>query len=230
MVEAGYPDGRDAVTGKPLVLNYDFNRVVTPEFKAENDWLAKQFAKLGVQLEVRATDYNQFQEKLQKGKHQIYWWGWFADYPDAENFLFLLYGPNAKSLHQGENSSNYQSAEFDRRFKALIRLDDGPEKQRLMDEMLAIVREDAPWAFGYFPWVGYAYQSWLHNGKPTIMIRDLARYYRIDPASRQAKLEAWNAPVRWPLLLGLFALLILVALAWRSARAQALRTARKAAA
>ena len=101
LAEAGYPDGRDAVTGRPLVLNYDFQRAVTPELKAENDWMVKQFAKLGVQLEVRATDYNQFQDKMLKGKHQIFWCGWLADYPDAENFLFLLYGPNAQVEARG---------------------------------------------------------------------------------------------------------------------------------
>lgn len=228
MVEAGYPDGRDAVTGKPLVINYDFNKIVTPEAKAENDWLAKQFAKLGVQLEVRATDYNQFQEKLVKGKHQMFFWGWFGDYPDAENFLFLLYGPNAKSVHQGENTVNYQNAAYDERFQRLIRLPDGPEKQRLMDEMLTILRTDAPWSFGYFPYVGYAYQSWVHNGKPSIMIRDMARYYRLDPAERVAKLAQWNAPVLWPLALIALGLLAAVLWAWRSARATAQRTGRRA--
>ena len=60
--------------------------------------MVRQFAKLGIQLEVRATDNNQFQDKVRKGKHQVFWTGWLADYPDAENFLFLLYGPNAKSV------------------------------------------------------------------------------------------------------------------------------------
>ena len=55
--------------------------------------MVKQFAKIGIQLEIRATDFNQFQDKTLKGKHQIFWAGWLADYPDAENFLFLLYGP-----------------------------------------------------------------------------------------------------------------------------------------
>ena len=58
MEEAGYPGGRDAKTGQPLVLNYDYQRVPTPELRAEIDWVIKQFAKLGIQLELRATDYN----------------------------------------------------------------------------------------------------------------------------------------------------------------------------
>ena len=52
---------------QPLVLNYDYQRALTPELKAEVEWMVKQFAKIGVQLEFRATDYNRFQEKAEKG-------------------------------------------------------------------------------------------------------------------------------------------------------------------
>lgn len=201
LAEAGYPQGREAKTGKPLVLNYDFQRTVTPEAKAENDWMIKQFAKIGVQLEVRATDYNQFQEKVLKGKHQIFWWGWFADYPDAENFLFLLYGPNSKSKHEGENAANYDNPAYDRLYRRLQTLEDGPEKQRVMDEMLQIVRDDSPWAWGYWSFSGLAFQSWVYNGKPGVVIRDVARYYRVDAAERTRKIAEWNHPIWWPLAL-----------------------------
>ena len=201
LAEAGYPDGRDAKTGQPLVLNYDYQKVVTPEGKVENDWMVRQFAKLGIQLEIRATDYNQFQDKVLKGKHQIYWWGWLADYPDAENFLFLLYGPNSKSVSQGENTSNYQNPEYDKLYRELKTLDDGPRKQEVIDKMVAILQNDAPWSFGYFPWGGLAFQQWVYNGKPSILIRDMAKYYRVDPALRVAKQAEWNKPVWWPMVL-----------------------------
>ena len=119
MVEAGYPNGRDARTGRPLVLNYDFYALPTPERKVEIDWVVRQFAKLDIQLEVRATDNNQFQDKVRKGKHQIFWTGWNADYPDAENFLILFYGPNGKSRSDGENDSNYSNPEYDRLFEQM---------------------------------------------------------------------------------------------------------------
>ena len=142
LAEAGYPDGRDAKTGQPLVLNYDYQRALTPELKAEVEWMVKQFAKLGVQLELRATDYNRFQDKADKGSLQIFWWGWFADYPDAENFLFLLYGPNSQALTQGNgnNTANYQNAEFDKLFEELRYLDDVPRKQQVVDQMVQIMQ------------------------------------------------------------------------------------------
>jgi len=218
IAEAGFPDGRDAETGRPLVLNYDFQRAPTPEIKAELDWTIRQFAKLGVQLEIRATDFNQYQEKTLRGKHQIFFGGWVADYPDAENFLFLLYGPNAKSKHEGENVANYESPAFDKRFKQLQLLDDGPAKQKVIDEMVAIVREDAPWMFGYHPYAAGAYAPWVFNGKPGVMGRDMVRYHRIDPAMRAARQHEWNRPVWWPLVLAAAGAVAVAVLAWRAWR------------
>jgi ABC-type transport system substrate-binding protein len=226
MAEAGYPGGRDEKTGRPLVLSYDYQRTPTPEIKAELDWMVKQFAKLGATLEIRATDYNQFQEKMRKGKQQIFWWGWFADYPDAENFLFLLYGPNSKAKVDGENAANYANPEYDKRFEQLRFLEDGPQKQKLVDEMMAIVREDSPWAWGFFPYAQGAFQPWLYNGKPGVMVRDMARYYRVDPAQRTELQAQWNHPQWWPLLLMAAALVGLVAIGVRIHRRRERSTAR----
>ena len=201
MAEAGYPSGRDGQTGKPLVLNYDFYAAPTPERKPEIDWVVRQFAKIDIQLEVRATDNNQFQDKVRKGKYQVFWLGWNADYPDAENFLFLLYGPTGKTKFDGENTANYASPEYDRLYAQMKTLEDGPQKQKLIDDMVRLAREDAPWTMGFFPYASAAAQQWVHNFKPAILIRDHGRYLRLDVQQRLASHKAWNQPVWWPLLL-----------------------------
>jgi ABC-type transport system substrate-binding protein len=200
MVEAGYPNGRDATTGRPLVINYDYYAPPTPERKPEIDWVVRQFAKLDIQLEVRATDNNQFQDKVRKGKHQVFWSGWNADYPDAENFLFLFYGPNAKSVSDGENTANYQNPEYDRLFAQLKTMDDGPAKQKVIDEMVQILRRDVPWSFGFFPYASAAVHGWVSNSKPAILIRDHGRYVRLDVPRRVASVAAWNRPIWWPMV------------------------------
>ncbi|MDP9128851.1 MAG: ABC transporter substrate-binding protein, partial [Candidatus Binatota bacterium] len=218
LVEAGYPDGRDAQTGQPLVLNYDYQRALTPELKAEVEWMVKQFAKIGVQLELRATDYNRFQDKADKGSLQIFWWGWQADYPDAENFLFLLYGPNSQALTQGNgnNTANYQSPEFDKLFEEMKYLDDGPRKQQVMDQMVAITQQDAPWAFGYNPYAGSVHHQWLGNVKPGPLVMDRLMYMKIDPTLRTAKIAEWNHPIWWPIVLIALALMAAVIPAFRT--------------
>ncbi len=214
MVEAGYPSGRDAQNGRPLVINYDYYAPPTPERKPEIDWVVRQFAKIDIQLEVRATDNNQFQDKVRKGKHQVFWLGWNADYPDAENFLFLLYGPNSKSVSDGENTANYQNPVYDKLFEKLKTLDDGPEKQAVIDQMVKIAQQDAPWSFGFYPWASTAVQSWVKNSKPAILIRDHGRYLRLDTQARVASVAAWNKPMWWPLVV----LLVLAAAAALLAR------------
>ena len=187
--------------------------------------MRRQLRALNVELEVRATDYNRFQEKMSRGSTQMFMWGWVADYPDAENFLFLLYGPNAKAAKGGENASNYENPEFDRLFEQMRFLDDGPEKDAIIHKMTAIVQADMPWMFGYFPKSGGAYQAWVRNAKPTQMVRNTLQYYRIEPGLRVASIQAWNHPVWWPLwLLGA---LVLVALypAYRVLRRRERQTA-----
>jgi ABC-type transport system substrate-binding protein len=210
LAEAGYPDGRDEKTGRPLVVNYDYFAPPTPERKPEIDWVVRQFAKINIQLEVRATDNNQFQDKVRKGKHQVFWLGWLADYPDAENFMFLLYGPNGKTCCDGENTGNYANAEYDRLFTQMKLLDDGPKKQAVIDQMVKIVQDDAAWSFGYFPYSSAAVQGWVHNSKPAVLVRDPGRYLRIDVPQRVSMLREWNKPVWWPLVA--FGVLALAAL------------------
>jgi ABC-type transport system substrate-binding protein len=219
LAEAGYPGGRHAQTGQPLVLNFDYSSSAAGS-KSMLDWYTKQFAKIGVQLEIRATDYNRFQEKMNKGTVQLFTWGWLADYPDAENFLFMLYSGNAKAMTQGngENAANYSSPAFDRLFERMKFLEDGPEKQHLIDQMIEITQQDAVWSFGYFSKSAAAYHQWIGNGKATQLIRNNIAHLNLDVALRAQKISEWNKPVWWPLplLLGLFLLLLLPAgLAWR---------------
>ena len=204
--EAGYPDGRDAKTGAPLILHFD--SAAGMGSNATLDWMRRQLGELNIELEIRATDYNRFQDKMRQGSAQMFMWGWVADYPDAENFLFLLYGPNAKASKGGENASNYQNPEFDRLFEQMRFLDDGPLKEDVVHKMVAIVQADAPWMFGYFPKSGGAYQPWVSNAKPTQMVRNTLQYYRIDPSARVQKIKEWNPAVWWPLWL-LLALVVL---------------------
>ena len=217
LAEAGYPDGRDAKTGAPLVLYFD-TAATGPDAKSRLDWMVKQFAKLNIQLVVRSTDYNRFQDKMRRGNAQIFEWGWNADYPDPENFLFLLYGPNSKVGKNGENAANYQNPRFDALFDQMKYLDNTPERLTLIKQMVTIARDDSPWIFGFFPKAFSLRQAWVAPAKPNVIANNTLKYRKIDPALRQQLRDKWNRPVLWPLLvvLGLLMVLLLPAvLAWQ---------------
>jgi oligopeptide transport system substrate-binding protein len=198
LAEAGYPDGRDATTGRPLLLFFD-TAAAGPEDRANLEWMRKQFQKLNIELVVRATDYNRFQDKMRRGNAQIFGWGWNADYPDPENFLFLLYGPNKKVESDGENAVNYDNPEFNRLFERMQNMDNGPERARLIEQMIDIVRRDAPWVWGFHPKQFVLSQGWYHNSKPNLMANNTLKYVRLDAAERERLREQWNKPVLWPL-------------------------------
>lgn len=200
LAEAGYPNGRDAQTGQPLLVHLD-TTVGGVDGKSRLDWYAKQFEKLGVQLVIRATDWNRFQDKLRKGAVQLYFLGWNADYPDPENFLFLLHGAQSKVNHSGQNASNYVNPEFDRLFERMKHMANTPERQAIIDRMVEIARHDAPWVWSMFPKDYTLHHAWVHNRKPNQMANNSLKYQRIDPALREQMRREWNQPVVWPALL-----------------------------
>jgi ABC-type transport system substrate-binding protein len=204
MQEAGYAGGRDSASGRPLVLYFEaLSR--GPDDKARLTWIRKQFEKLGIQLVVRATDYNRFREKMLKGTGQIFMWGWNADYPDPENFLFLLYGPNSKVEGQGENASNYHSPEFDALFRRMKDMENSDARRAIIEEMIAIARRDAPWSWGFHPKNFELHHAWLRNVKPNLMANNTLKYERIEPVFRAEQRARWNRPVVWPLVVLLVA-------------------------
>jgi ABC-type transport system substrate-binding protein len=198
--EAGYPHGIDAETGKPLTLFLD-TTLVGPEAKSRADWFTKQLRKIDVQLVVRATDLNRYQEKLRNGTAQLYILGWNADYPDPENFMFLLHGPQSRARGSGENASNYTSPEFDSLFEQMRNMHNSPRRQEIIDRMVKVVQRDAPWAFGFHPADYNLAHGWVHNIKPNTMANNELKYQRIDPTLRERRRDQWNTPVLAPLLI-----------------------------
>jgi ABC-type transport system substrate-binding protein len=206
LAQAGYPNGRDARTGQPLVLYLDtVGR--GPGDKPRFDWWRRQFARISVQLEIRDTDWNRFQEKIRKASQQLYILGWNADYPDPENFMFLLHGAQSRAKSQGENTSNYVNPEFDRLFERMKVMPNTPERQAIIDRMVEIYRRDAPWVGGFHPLSYGLSHSWMMNGKPNNMARNNLKYVRVDVERRAALRREWNQPILWPAIL-ILALLV----------------------
>lgn len=199
LAESGYPNGVDSKTGKPLVLYYDAVQSGGPDTKAQLEWMRKQFLKLGIDLVVRTTQYNRFQDKVRTGDVQLFFWGWNADYPDPENFLFLLYGPNGKVKFGGENPANYDSPEYNKLYEKMRYLPDGEERAMVLEQMLTTIREDAPWVWGMHPKSYALSHQWLYPSKPNAMSHNNVKYIKINPALRAEKRVEWNKAHWWPL-------------------------------
>lgn len=214
--EAGYPGGRKE-NGEPLSIYFD-SLDSGPDSQSMLNWYRKQFSKLGINLVIRSSDYNRFQDKVRNAKVQTFTWGWNADYPDPENFLFLLYGGNA-AIHTdggGVNGANYDNPEFNRLFEQMKALPNGEARMQVINQMLAIVRQDAPWAWGFNPTALALYHSWLKNVWPNALANNTTKYKRVDTEQRRLQRNDWNEPVIWPLLVVLILLILSI---WPLSRA-----------
>lgn len=209
MEAAGYADGIDKKTGRPLILYFDtVSRGA--DTKALQNWMVKQFKKINIELVIRGTDVNRYYDKVRDGSVQIYTLGWNADYPDPENFFFLLYGPHSVLDSKGQNYSNYSNPKFDALFDQMKNMENSPERMVLIKQMNEIVRADAPWVWAFNP-KGYAlYHAWYGNVKPNAMANNDLKYRRIDPELRAEMRAQWNKPLLWPIYLVLIVLIVTI--------------------
>jgi ABC-type transport system substrate-binding protein len=198
MREAGFPDGIDPETDKPLSLTFD-----TPDTSAQGrlryEFFTGAWRQLGIDVEIAATNYNQFQEKVRNGSYQIFMWGWVADYPDPENFLFLLWSEMARSKNNGPNTANFSNPRYDALYLSMKARENGDERLAEIIEMRGILERERPW-IELIHGEDYAlYHGWLENVKAFGMSFPTTKYRDLDVERRAELREAWNEPVLWPL-------------------------------
>ena len=211
LVEAGYPNGLDPATGRPLRITFDVNNT-TARALLQFQFLVDAWKRIGLDVEIAATDYNQFQDKVRRGAYQLFQWGWIADYPDPENFLFLLYGPMGRRASGGPNTANFADRRYDALFVRMRAMENDPARAHLIEQMRAILERERPWIELYHPEDFGAHHGWLTNVKPPSLSLPAMKYWDLDPERRAARRVAWNRPVRWPAwaLLGIVGLLVAI--------------------
>ena len=132
VAEAGYPDGIDPKTGRRLVLTLSIGRPDQSSREA-GELMAAFYEKIGIKMELAYMTWDAFMTAVNEGRVQLYRMAWVGDYPDAQNFLQLFYGPNRSP---GSNHSNYENPEFDAAYESTDYL-----------KCQEIVMEDCPWIF-----------------------------------------------------------------------------------
>jgi ABC-type transport system substrate-binding protein len=150
------------------------------------DFFRKNMADIGVKIKVVQNSWPELQNKITKRSVQVYGIAWGADYPDAENFLQLLYGPNKSP---GANGSGYDNAEFNQLYKTASVLQDSPERTALYEKMSRIAAEQVPWVFGVHRQSFIMKHSWLKNYLSSDVGADRAEYVNIDLNQKKTMVE-----------------------------------------
>ncbi len=192
---AGYTDGIDPETGSPLKLRFDTYATNSAQLIPIR-YLVDSWRKLGLDVEVESTTYNKFQEKVQNNVHQIIQYGWVADYPDPENFLFLL--SSGMAMPGGPNSANYRNPEYDALFDEMKAMPNNEERASIIREMLALLEEERPWIELMYRESFVLYHDWVSQYKPPGFEFTTLKYQDIDAQARTAWRVENNRPVLWP--------------------------------
>ena len=175
LAEAGYPEGR----GLPK-LHYEMSGTDTVQRNGA-EIFKNSMKDVGIDVEIAGQTWDQFIAKLHAKNSQISGLSWSQDYPDAQDFLQLFYGPNESP---GPNDSNYKNPEYDALYQKMNVMQDGPERDEVIKKMLAILYEDCPWSYTDLR-TQYSYcQPWLKNFKYSDINMWTFKYCRVDEAER----------------------------------------------
>jgi ABC-type transport system substrate-binding protein len=225
--EAGYPDGVDPKTHERLTLYYDNYTDQGPSDRARESFITKQIEALGIRVISRDTDYATFTEKVNDKKAQFFNYGWVADYPDAEDFCMLLYGPDESP---GPNNANYHNPVCDALFDQMRSMPDGPARTAIIRRLRDIEVEDCPMIYLCENEGPTVFQPWVRNRQSNPILVDTLKYEGVDSGRRLGFQVGWNRPVLTPLLAFLAIAVVGAAPAWRTVRRQRDRRVRRPAA
>jgi ABC-type transport system substrate-binding protein len=183
--EAGYEGGIDPKTGRRLELTLELGAAGS-EMRETAEVLASFTERIGVVIRPNFNNWPTLLKKIEQRRAPMFLLTWVADYPDAENFLQLFYGPNETP---GANRCNYRNPEFDQLYEEAGKLPDGEARQALYGRMERIVMEDCPWLFLHHSMSFGLRHDWLANYKRHDFPYGMIKYYRIDEAARETWME-----------------------------------------
>jgi len=165
---------RERPDGRPLSVEYASSPDAANR-ELDELW-KKSMDAIGVMLTIKKAKWPDLLKMSKLGKIQMRGYAWYADYPDADNFLQLLYGPNSGQ----SNDARFRLPEFDRLYEKAKKLPDSPERNLLYQQMTRLMVVYAPWKLGMHRIETFMTHPWVIGyRKHPIMLFNL-RYLDVD--------------------------------------------------
>ena len=190
IAEAGFPDGIDPKTGRPLQLTMETSASASDE-RQLTEFEQKCYERLGVTVSVSENTFAKMIEKEDKGNFQLAsGTGWGADYPDPENFMMLYYSRNTPP--HGKNVSRYQSAEFDRMYEQMATMENSPERLEIVHKLVDLLNDDCPSILTNHKAFYSLVLPWAPRTHNNMMLEGGLKYQWVNPALREKLRAEWN--------------------------------------
>ena len=168
---------REMPDGKPLTIE----RWSTPNSasrQADELW-KKNMDAIGIRIAIKKDRTPELRKMAREGRIPMRSDGWNADYPDAENFMQLLYGPSGP-----ENNARFDLPEFNALYERARALPDSPERTRLFDRMTQLVLAYAPWRMTFHLLEDSVRHPWIGTYVPHPIRSQWWQYIDVDPGER----------------------------------------------
>src|SRR5260221_907606 len=134
------PDGyRRQPNGEPLVIKY--GSTPTERDRQFDELMQRGLDAIGIKMEIQKDRFPELLKMEKQCRLMVRHPAWIADWPDGDNFMQLLYGPNTYE----SNNACYKSPEYDKRYAKSRTMPDGPERDRLYHEMTRLMETDTVW-------------------------------------------------------------------------------------
>ena len=133
--QAGFPGGKGMSSMK-------LSTITRFPYKEIAEFVQREWANIGVKLEVETIDYPTLLEMTSQGRLDFFRASWTGDYPDAENYLTLLYSKNFSPA--GSNKTHFKNADFDKLYEQALAEQDQQKRNELYVQMDNIAMEEAP--------------------------------------------------------------------------------------
>jgi oligopeptide transport system substrate-binding protein len=135
LADAGYPEGKNL---PPLEL---WTSSTSTAVLQEHELIKRDLERLGIRVELfTAQNWKQYKtEVLGKRPGAMYRTGWFADFPDPDNFLFPLFHSQSTN-----NYANYSTPAVDHLLEQARSEGDYLKRMQLYRQAEALIMADAP--------------------------------------------------------------------------------------
>jgi len=125
--------------GRPLAIRY--SSTPSERDRQFDELMKRSLDSIGIRMEIHKDRFPELIKLENQCRLMMRTSAWIADYPDGDNFMQLLYGPNAGQ----SNNACYRSPEYDERYEKSRLLPDGPERNRLYREMTRLMEVHTVW-------------------------------------------------------------------------------------
>lgn len=118
---------------------------------------------VGIEVIIKQLEWSAYKEAINNGEPDMFWLSWWADYPDAENFLFPLF--HSSNIGPAGNRTRYRNIEVDRLIEKGQYSINEKDRNSFYQSAEEIIIKDAPWVFFWHRTDFIIKQPWIKGYK-----------------------------------------------------------------